>query len=444
MTARAAVVEQLLRIEEGGAFVGLLSVDDELDTRDRRFMTEIVAGVTRQRRWLDFVIDAYSRRPVKKMEAALRQILRVGTYEILETATPEYAAVNESVELAKRLVRARAGRLVNAVLRRVVEHRNRLPEPMGSLAERMAIRHSHPTWMVERWLERLGESETRDLLCWNNARPAFALRVNHERRDRTDLVKELEAANVSVDLSVHLDDFIRVSSMQNVVRAGILSRGEAAVQDEAAGLVVRVLDPEPGETLLDCCAAPGGKLCYAAARMHNTGRIVAVETNEARLGLARKAAETLGVSNVTFVQGDATDLTSLFPEATFDRVLIDAPCTGHGVLAKRPDLRWRRRPEDIGTLSLLQDRLLASAAELVRPGGLLVYSTCTIEPEENEYRVDDFLVQHPEFEIESVVGLVPQSMLTARGFFATLPHRHGLDGGFAVRLRRQAPMASAA
>ena len=247
----------------------------------------------------------------------------------------------------------------------------------------------------------------------------------------------LDEEGVAWEPSAYLDDFVRVRRLQAVLRAGWVDAGLCAVQDESGGLVVRLLDPQPGETLVDACAAPGGKALYAAARMQDQGRLIAIDIHPGRLRLAETAAVAQGI---TILQPHALDLRNFaghddLPQA--DRVLLDAPCSGLGVLAKRADLRWHRTAEEIEALTTLQDQLLDAAARLVRPGGLLVYSTCTIEPEENQQRVEAFLLRHPGFRLEPAKGLVPEAVVTPEGYLATLPHRHHIDGAFGARLRRR-------
>lgn len=440
-TARRRAVEQLNRIDLDGAFVGLVREEDrsgDLDPRAERQATEYVAGVTRWRRYLDFIIGHFYKGEFEKMEPVLKQILRVGLYDVLMLETPPHAALNEAVELAKGMVRAGAGGLVNGILRSVVRQKDTLPTPhTRDSADDLALRHSHPTWIVRRWLSRFGPDQTAGLLRWNNTRPLYGLRPNMLKIGPADFTKLLDEEGVTWEASAYLDDFVRVQRLQTVVRAGWMAQGLCAVQDESGGLVVRLLDPQPGETLVDACAAPGGKALYAAARMRNQGRLVALDVHPGRLHLAETAAAAHGI---TILHTNATDLRDFArrddrPPA--DRVLLDVPCSGLGVLAKRADLRWHRTAQKIEDLTALQDQLLDAAARLVRPGGLLVYSTCTIEPEENEQRVEAFLARHTAFALEPADGFVPEAVVTPDGYLATLPHRHHIDGAFGARLRRR-------
>ena len=440
-SARHVAVLHLDRIEAAGAYVGLVESDADLDldAREERQVREYVAGVTRWRRWLDFLINTYYRGAPEKLEARLRQVLRLGLYELLFLRTPPHAAIHEAVELAKQLVRPQAGGLVNGVLRTIQRQRGQLPEPDTGKPERdLAIRHSHPTWMVRRWLERYGPDATEDLLIWNNTRPIYGLRINTQRITVEAFRERLREAGIPHDPSPDLDDFVRMRHLQPLLHTGLLEEGWCAVQDESAGLVVRLLDPQPGDHVLDLCAAPGGKALYAAIRMHDTGRVQAVDVNPQRLGLVRQAAETHRLQAVEATEAvDARDLADRTPPPQAYRVLLDAPCTGLGVLAKRADLRWNRDVADLKELTALQAELLDAAARLVQPGGLLVYSTCTIEPEENGDQVEAFLARHPAFELESAAPYVPEVMVTPEGYYATLPHRDGIDGAFGARLRRR-------
>lgn len=437
-STRERAVQQLNQIEQHGATIADVSeLATSADAREHRQILEYVAGVTRWRRWLDFILSQYYKGELEKMEHTLRQILRVGLYDILFLHTPEHAALNEAVNVAKKMVRAGAGGLVNGILRNVLRNRDSLPEPVeDDLAEQLAVRYSHPTWMVEGWLARYGEADTRALLIWNNERPAYTLRVNTLRTDAAAVMARCEALGVKAEPSPLVPEGIRVDGLQALIRDGVLSEGLCSVQDESAMLVVRLMDPQPGDTVIDLCAAPGGKTYYAAALMGDRGRVIAADAQPERLRRLRTGMQPLGLSIVEPREMDAAapdrDLARLG-----DRVLLDAPCTGLGVLAKRADLRWKRTPEELLRVTDLQAELLHAAASLVKPGGVLVYSTCTIEPEENEYQITRFLKRHPDFTLESAAGFVPATVVSSQGYLASLPQQHGIDGAFGARMRRK-------
>lgn len=436
MSAREEAIRRLRRIESEGAYAALVDVaDDELDARDVRFATELVSGTTRWRRWLDFLIAQFYRGDINALDVDLRLVLRVALYELLILETPAHAAVNEAVQLARKLVRPGAGGLVNGILRNVDRRRGALPEPAtGDAARDLSIRHSHPTWMVKRWVERFGHKGAASLLEWNNSRPTYGVRINSKRISRDDFLERLRGLEVEWQESPFLADFLRIRSLQPLVRGGLLRDGLCVVQDEGAGLIVHLLEGVD-ELVVDACAAPGGKALYAASRMN--GRVVAVDVHQSRATLIGRAAERLGIGNVDIRVGDARDLRSIVGAESSPAVLLDAPCSGLGVLNKRADLRWRRTPEQLQDLVELQGELLDGCARAVRPGGILVYGTCSIEPDENEGQIEQFLMRHAEFELEQASPFVPAELVTEEGYYKALPHRNGIDGAFGARLRKR-------
>ena len=431
-SARSVAVGRLLAVEEDGAFVARLGAETT-DADTARRASDYVAGVTRLHRWLDFVIAQFYRGDVEALDPPLRQILRIGVYDLLEKGVPPHAAVGEAAGLARSILHKGAAGLANAVLRAVsrAKEAGSLPLPdTGDPVEDLAILSSHPTWLVRRWLTRWGEEDVSALLAHDNRAPRYALRVTGGASASGPLLQELKTLGLRTTPSSWLDDFLTVGRLQPVIRGGFLESGRVAVQDEAAGLVVRVLGPAAGETILDAAAAPGGKAVYAALRM-GTGRVVALDVSEAKAGLVAQAA---AAQNASIVETAVGDLRTWEGPADFDAVLLDAPCSGTGVLAKRADLRWRREPSDIEQLVTLQDDLLDAAARHVAPGGRLVYATCSLEAEENEERVAAFLTRHPDWRVDPVGDRVPSDVRTPEGFYAALPHRHGTDGAFAARL----------
>ena len=442
--SRLHALQNLERVETTDAYVGRLQTDEE-DQRERRQARELVSGVTRWRRRLDFILSEFYNGDFEDMETRLQVILRLGLYEILYQDTPPHAVVDQYVELAKQTIREGAAGLANGILRTVLRKKNEMPTPRtGDRADDLAVRHSHPTWMVRRWLDRYGDIDTQALLSWNNQRPLFGLRVNTNRTTVDEVTAWLDEHEVGWTESTYLDDVVRVRRLQSVIHGPLLDEGYVSVQDESASLIVRCLNPQPGEKVFDLCSAPGGKAIYAAQRMTtgegDPGKLYAFDIHEGRLGLVREAAETHGMDDdIWTFAADARELDTRDDLPLADRVLLDAPCSGLGVLAKRADLRWQRDESDMEALTQLQAELLDAAAPLVRPGGRLVYSTCTIEPEENAAQVETFLHNHPEFERESVAPFISGDLINDDGDFASIPHRDAIDGAYAARLRRTGP-----
>ncbi|KAF5461204.1 hypothetical protein F2P56_021022 [Juglans regia] len=464
---RAVSAVRLMRIEFGGAFADLLnekgkgSGDNEmgyvartlgfrtreLDYRDLRLVTDIVGGTIRWRRFLDYLICSicHDENTFKSMEPLLLQILRIGFYEIIKLDMPRYAVVDENVRLAKVALRPGAGNMVNGILRKLIllQENNSLPLPKvegdeRSQARALATLYSHPVWMVRRWTKYIGQEEAIRLMTWNNSDPSFSLRANRGKGvSRADLVMKLNLLKVPHELSLHLDDFVRMKTgLQIVIQAGLLRDGLCSVQDESAGMVVSVVDPQPGESIIDCCAAPGGKTLYMASHLSGRGMVTAIDINKGRLRILKETAKLHQVDGViSTIHADLCVFAEKNPTKC-DKVLLDAPCSGLGVLSKRADLRWNRKLEDVEQLKNLQDELFDAASLLVKPGGVLIYSTCSIDPEENEERVAAFLLRHPEFSVDPVDRYVPSDFATEDGFFFSNPIKHSLDGAFAARLVR--------
>lgn len=462
---RAVSAVRLMRIEQGGAFAGLLndkvenSGDREmgyverslgfrtrkLSNKDIRLVTDIVGGAVRWRRYLDHLIMTLcdEEKIFRGMEPLLLQILRMGFYEIIKLGMPPYAVVNENVKLAKIAIRPGAGNMVNGILRKLVslQESDSLPLPKiegddRAQARALAIIHSHPVWMVRRWTKTMGQEEAIRLMIWNNKVPGFSIRLNTKKGyTKDDFLSKLDTLKVSYDLSVHLDDFLRIrSGMQTVIQAGLLKEGLCSVQDESAGLVVSLLDPQPGESIIDCCAAPGGKSLFMASRMKGQGMIYALDINKGRLRILEETAKLQNLDDVITTM--AANIRNFVEsnQIKYDKVLLDAPCSGLGVLSKRADLRWNRRLEEMEELKILQDELLEAASMLVKPGGILVYSTCSIDSEENEERIEAFLTRFPEFTIDPATRFVPTEFVTDKGFYFSNPVKHSIDGAFAARL----------
>lgn len=432
---RLEVFRQLLRIEKDKAYIGHLQEKQVLSALEKRKVSDLVAGVTRLKRRLDFWISALYKGRLTKMEPSLHTILRIALYELTETETPAYAVLDEVVEWAKKEVRPQAAKLVNGILRSFLRWEGAWPRPeTPSLIENLAIWHSHPTWLVEKWYKTYG-AEVVNLLEWNNARPLHHLRINTLKTTVKAMHEALAAAELTFRPAQYLPYGLLTTQLQSVLQGGYLETGVLAVQDEAAGLVIKLLDPQPNEVLIDTCAAPGGKTTHAAMLMQNKGRILAFDLHEKRLRFVQEAAEKQGISVIERYVADFRVWATQAPVQA-DKVLLDVPCSGTGVLAKRADLRWQRSLEQVNALPDLQLGLLEAAAQVVKEEGVMVYSTCSIEIEENEAIIQAFLDRNPSFMVESAIHYLAPALVSPEGFYKSMPHLHKMDGAFGARLRK--------
>lgn len=404
----------------------------DLDARDRRWTQELVWGMLRKRGWIDHLLAPRVRGGIARLDADLADLLRLGVHQLLYMGSvPAYAAIAQTVELAKQRHGLGASKLANAVLRRVDRER----EDLGSVlpsdpVEALAVEHSHPRWLVARWVARWGADETRALLEANNREAPLVVRPWGVVREQLEAM--LEAADVGVGDAPLVEDSLLLAPGTMLTALGAFQRGQCFVQDPAATLVVRYADIRPGSEVADLCAAPGGKAVELA---RTAAHVTAADASESRIGRVLATIERLELANVDAVVADARDGTL----GAFDGVLVDAPCTGTGTFRRHPDARWRLRTSDIAVMAATQRAVLRGAAKCVKPGGLLVYATCSLEPEENDAQVEAFLADHPDFTLEPPpAGTVPDTVLDA-GRLRVLPQRHGADGSFAARLRRNAP-----
>lgn len=436
---RGSAVKILNRVERSDSYLDRLLEAEmratEMNELDKGLMNEIVTGVIRWQAKLDWVLTGFFHGNFTKAETNVRNTLRVALYQVLFLdRIPHSAAVNEAVEFIKRLRGQKLADLVNAVLRNIVRNLEniRYPDINEDRIQHLAVTESHPYWLTKRWIERFGFDEAKRLMEANNQRPDLTLRVNRLKIDFKYFLSQLELHQIQFTRSPYIDFFVRVRHMADIGGSEMFKQGFFVVQDESAGLAVKLLDPQAGDRVIDLCAAPGGKTTFIGELMRNIGEIVAVDRYDTRLNLVKIACQRLGIANTHYITADAATV-----EATpADRVLVDAPCSGFGVLAKKPDARWRREPEDLRKLVQIQCDILENGAKLVKPGGILVYSTCTTEPEENFDLIKRFLEHHPEFTIESADQFIHKDLVTQDGTIETLPQKHGMDGAFAVRLKK--------
>ncbi|MEX2196929.1 MAG: 16S rRNA (cytosine(967)-C(5))-methyltransferase RsmB [Thermoleophilaceae bacterium] len=439
--ARRCAHAVLLRVDGDGAFadVAFRAEADRarLDPRERAFAQRLAYGSVQRRATLDHVIAACSSRPLERIDPAVLAALRLGAYQLLYAGgVPDRAAVGESVELTKPSG-AGAARFANAVLRGAARDGARIVDDLDqSTPEGAALARSHPDWLVRMWWGALGPEETLALLERDNEPPESAVRANELRTTAPELSERLAALGVPSEPAPGLPEGLVLCVPFDVHGSELFAGGLLMPQSRGSMLAARVVDPQPGESVLDLCAAPGGKATHLAALMRGEGRVVAVEAHPGRARALEENARRLGAARVEVRVCDAADRQ---PDGPFDRVLLDPPCSDLGTLQARPDVRWRKTPAQLAELAALQARLLARAAAAVRPGGVLAYSTCTISPRENEEQLRGFLEARPEFAADDLGAERPElaSRADAR-FLQLLPHRHGTDGFFLARLRRTA------
>ncbi|NTW37094.1 MAG: 16S rRNA (cytosine(967)-C(5))-methyltransferase [Syntrophobacteraceae bacterium] len=442
MNAREIALKVLQEVEAGNrkseVILNRMLEHAEAGRSDRALARELVSGTIKFRRQCDFVISKFYRHDYAKAAPVLKNILRIGVYQLLHLdRVPRPAAVDECVKLARKYKGDHLSRLVNGVLRKISPKTVELEAWTEGMeqADRLAVIYSYPTWLVSRWLGRYGGEITERMLAHGNQPPATAYRINRMKGSFDQLAASTQLPEIR-RCADGLDNFFftqEFSRMEPMLSAGLVS-----VQNPAQGLACLLAAPEPGSVVYDMCAAPGGKSTFMAELMNDEGRIIALDRSERKLDRVASNAKALGITIIEPREGDAL---TFEPGCALDIILLDAPCTGTGVLGRRAELRWRTGQEKLDELVELQRAMLDRAATLLQPGGILVYATCSLETEENEQQLRAFLARHPEFVTDQFPNEFPESFLPAEGgdvWLLTLPgDKEGFDGGFAARLRKK-------
>ncbi len=437
----------LERVSSAGAYADLLLhsalARSSLNAPDRAFATDLVYGTLRWRGKIDYYLSHFVDQDLAKLEPLVASTLQLGAYQLLCTdRVPASAAVDQSVRCIRAAGMGRATGLVNAVLRRLsLEHdKIMLPSVHDDPTAHLTHALSLPRWLAERWIERFGVEGAVEFAKASNQIPPLTIRANRARGDAGELLQDLLENFPNAAACRFATDGIVLGRKGNPARDPSFLAGRFTVQDEASQLVVALLDPQPGEQVLDLCAAPGGKTTAIAERVGPSGFVVAVDRNARRLDLVQRAVRRLGLSGIRTVVRDATrSLAELAPPGGFDRILVDAPCSGLGTLRRNPDAKWRVRPGDPARLAEVQQALLGSAAAVLRPGGALVYSVCTVLAEENEEITRHFLRRSRDFAAVPR-GALPEEVKAVAdpvGFLQTFPHACDTDGFFAARFERR-------
>ncbi len=415
-----------------------------LTEKDKAFLTELVYGTIRWNGTLNYIVNQLVfPKKAKKLDPEILTILYLSLYQIFYMdKVPDYAIVNESVEIAKKYS-TRASGLVNAVLRRALRERNvKYPDINKKPVEHISAKYSHPEWMIKRWLERFGTEQTINLCLANNSRPPLFIRTNILKTSRDKLLESLEKEDVYALASPNISESIEIKQLSKPI-SGLQSykHGWFQIQDESSMLIAHILDPQAGETIVDACSAPGGKSTHIAEIMGNKGRIMSFDIDSQRLKLLKENCLRLGIDIIEIINYDARNIEK-FMNKKADRVLVDAPCSGLGVLRRRVEVKWRRTEGQILEFSKLQYEILESVSKVLKHDGILVYCTCTIEPEENQQVIEKFIQNHKEFQIESVLPFLPEgirqteNIVSNEGFLQIYQHLHNMDGFFSARMRK--------
>ena len=441
-TVRHLAVDILNQVRLSQAFASPL-LNDCLDTNalsetpDGRLLTHLVYGVLRFQGHLDWILANFYRGDLDKMDEGIKNVLRVGIYQLkFSDRLPAFAVVNEAVKIAK-IIHPEKSALVNAVLRNYLRRGDKIPFPSleKNPAEYIAALHSHPLWLVKKWIKFFGAEETISLCSANNEIPPLTVRVNTLKTSRKEFAQKLTAAGFkATPTSYSPDGIILTDSVGAIQNTNFFSEGFLRVQDEAAQLISYLINPNSAESILDACAGAGGKATHLAAILKNKGRIVAVDRNPEKIAELKKEAIRLGITIIETQQDDLSVSLSDSLKEKFDHVLVDAPCSGLGTLRRNPEIKWRTTEKDLRNFAAAQKIILQNASLAVKKGGRLIYCTCSLLPQENENIVDDFLTRNTNFSLCQPPAPINPRLLDSRGFYHTYPHRHNIDGFFGTIL----------
>lgn len=442
--ARNKALQIIYEITEKGAFSHIeldSSLNDpKLRDVDKGFVTELVYGTVRWLKKLDYIIDSFSTVKRKKITPWNINILRLGIYQILYMRVPDSAACNESVKLARKHGHAATGGFVNAVLRNIIRNKEQIiwPDREKDIISHLSVMHSYPEWLVEEWVNEYGADWTEELLKAGNLEPETTIRINRLKKQRDELTDELISEGAEVSEGRYHKDAILIKRPGSVTRFIGFRKGSFQVQDESSMFAATILCPKEGESVLDVCSAPGGKTTHIAEIMNNRGKISARDVYNGKLDMVKEAARRLGIKIIETKDWDArVPEPELF--GTFDKVLVDAPCTGLGIIRKKPDIKWSRKKEDFNELSNLQEQILTVSSKYVKKGGMLVYSTCTLGKKENIDVIKRFCEKNLQFKMEDINEYLPDSLKrdsAKEGYIQLYPHIENTDGFFIAKMRR--------
>ncbi|MBA2870755.1 16S rRNA (cytosine967-C5)-methyltransferase [Anoxybacillus calidus] len=440
---REVALETLLAIEKNQAYSNLLLnkmiEKHQLSSKDVGLLTEIVYGTIQRRDTLDYFLSPFLKKS-SKLEVWVKVLLRLSLYQMLYLdRVPDRAAIYEAVEIAKKRGHKGIASMVNGVLRAVQREGVPSLEKIADPVERLAVETSHPIWLVKRWVKQFGMDEARKMCETNLLPPEQTARVNIARITVEEAIERLRQEEVEVTNGDVAPEAIKAVK-GNLAHTLAYKEGYLTIQDESSMLVAKALGAKENEYVLDSCAAPGGKSTHIAELMHNTGQVVSLDIHDHKVKLIQEQAERLHLTNIQTKVLDSRKVSEYFEKESFDKILVDAPCTGFGVLRRKPDIKYAKTENDIRQLAKIQREILAAVAPLLKKGGILVYSTCTIDQEENSDVIEDFLRHHPQFNLdETLKERLPEKVrpYVSEGKLQILPHYFGSDGFFIASLRKK-------
>ena len=410
--------------------------EEKIEKKEKGLATEIVYGVIENRKYLDYIINKLSKIKVKNMSSFVKIILRMGTYQILFLDNiRDYAAVNETVKLAVKYDRKSSG-FVNAILKNEIRQADTIKDiNIDNPARRLAVKYSYQQWIIENWIEKFGEDFTEDLLMAGNERPEMYVRVNTMKTDRETLIKEFKKDGVNAYPVKMVDEAVRVEKLKGIEKNRLYLSGKFTVQDVSSMLVGKVANPKEGWNVLDMCSAPGGKSTHIATLMNNTGKVVSRDVFDHKIKLINATAKRLGIKNIHAENFDASKFDGASVEK-FDCVITDVPCSGFGIIRRKPEIKYKSR-EELADLPEIQSKILENAAHYVKKGGTLIYSTCTVQDNENIDIINDFLEKNKDFELVPITEVNVDLEEQEKGYIKIYPNIHGIDGFFIAKMRKK-------
>lgn len=437
INAREIIFNILYEVDEKGAFSNVSinrNLEDTIEKKDESFVREIVYGVLENRLYLDYIIKDFSKIRFNKISVKVRNILRMGIYQIIfMDKVPDSAACNEAVNLAKKITHKGTHGFINGILRSVIRNRNdiKLPDKNKTPIDYLSVKYSNPMWLTKRWVDGFGYEFTESLLEYNNKKPLLNIRVNTLKVTRDELVLLLKNKDLNVEKTIYSDDGIVIYNPFRITETEEFKKGYFTIQDESSMLVGDIMNPVEGSLVIDLCSAPGGKCTHLAQKMKNKGKIISRDIYDHKIKLIDQNAKRLGINIIETQKFDASILDESLLEKA-DYCLVDAPCSGFGIIRRKPEIKWTKNEDDLNKINDIQYKILLNASRYIKKKGTLIYSTCTIEKNENINIIKKFLKHNKDFELSSINNTkLPNS---ENGYIELYPNIHNTDGFFIAKL----------